>query len=103
MAKRSDTDKAIRNIMNWAERPEWSGERSAVFQAHITPVCERISISENELAQELEEHGYAVNAGGRHSQIDVSVAVPVSNRQRAADSAAAFIPDFPGAVLVMAR
>jgi len=59
MAKRSDTDKAIRNIMNWAERPEWSGERSAVFQAHITPVCERISISENELAQELEEHGYA--------------------------------------------
>jgi uncharacterized protein (DUF2384 family) len=58
MGKRSDTDKAIRNIMNWADRPEWSGERSAVFDAHLATVCERADISQEELGEELEEHGY---------------------------------------------
>ena len=58
MGKRSDTDKAIRNIMNWADRPEWSDERKAVFDAHLAPVCERIDISQEELSQELEEHDY---------------------------------------------
>ena len=58
MGKRSDTDKAIRNIMNWADRPEWSDERKAVFDAHLAPVCERIDISQDELGQELEEHDY---------------------------------------------
>ncbi len=58
MGKRSDTDKAIRNIMNWADRPEWSDERKAVFDAHLAPVCERIDISQEELRQELEEHDY---------------------------------------------
>ena len=58
MGKRSDTDKAIRNIMNWADRPEWSGERSAVFDVHLGPVCERVDISQEELGEELEEHGY---------------------------------------------
>ena len=58
MRKRSDTDKAIRNIMNWAIRPEWSDEQAAVFDAHLSPVCDRIGISQEEIGQELEEHGY---------------------------------------------
>ena len=58
MAKRSDTDKAIRNIMTWAERPEWSDEQATIFEAHLAPVCDRIGISQQELGQELAEHGY---------------------------------------------
>jgi len=58
MGKRSDTDKAIRNIMKWADRPDWADEQAAVFDAHLAPVCDRIGISQEELAQELEEQGY---------------------------------------------
>ena len=58
MGKRSDTDKAIRNIMNWAERPEWQDEQATVFNAHLAPICDRIDISQEELVLELEEHGY---------------------------------------------
>jgi hypothetical protein len=58
MGKRSETDKAIRNIMNWASRPVWSGEQAAVFDAHVAPVCERMDLSQEALIQELEEHGY---------------------------------------------
>jgi len=58
MGKRSDTDKAIRNIMNWADRPEWLDEQAAVFDAHLDPVCDRIGTNQEELGQELTEHGY---------------------------------------------
>src|SRR3990172_5800281 len=58
MGKRSETDKAIRNIMNWADRPEWIEEQKAVFDAHLAPVCERLGHSQEKLAQELAEHGY---------------------------------------------
>lgn len=58
MAKHSETDKAIRNLMNWADRPEWSAEQAAVFDAHLAPVCDRIGISQEELGEELAEHGY---------------------------------------------
>ena len=58
MGKRSNTDKAIHNIMNWADRPEWSDEQAAVFDAHLAPVCDRIGIGQEELGQELAEHGY---------------------------------------------
>lgn len=58
MGKRSDTDKAIRNIMDWAARPEWSEEQAAIFDAHLAPVCEHIGIGDEELIQELAEHGY---------------------------------------------
>jgi len=58
MAKRSDTDKAIRNIMNWAQRPEWLGEQAAVFNSHLDPVCDRMGISQEELNDELADHGY---------------------------------------------
>ena len=58
MGKRSKTDKTIRNIMNWAEQPEWLEEQATVFDAHLAPVCDRIDISQEDLALELEEHGY---------------------------------------------
>jgi uncharacterized protein (DUF2384 family) len=58
MGKRSNTDKTIRNIMNWAEQPEWLEEQAAVFDAHLAPVCDRIDISQEDLVLELEEHGY---------------------------------------------
>jgi len=58
MGKRSTTDKAIRNIMNWAEQPEWLEEQAAVFDAHLAPVCDRIDINQEDLILELEEHGY---------------------------------------------
>jgi hypothetical protein len=58
MSNRSDTDKAIRNLMNWAERPEWADARAAVFEAHLAPVCGRLGISRDELGQELADHGY---------------------------------------------
>ena len=58
MGTRSNTDKAIRNIMNWAERPEWQDEQATVFNAHLAPICDRIDISQEELVLELEEHGY---------------------------------------------
>lgn len=56
MGKRSDTDKAIRNIMNWADRPEWSDERMTVFDAHLAPVRDRIG--QDELDQALADPGY---------------------------------------------
>ena len=58
MGKRSITDKAIRNIMNWAEQPEWLEEQATVFDAHLAPVCDRIDINQEDLVLELEEHGY---------------------------------------------
>ena len=58
MGKRRDTDKAIRNIMNWANRPEWSDEQAARFDTHLAPICDRIGISQEELGEDLEEHGY---------------------------------------------
>ncbi len=58
MGKHNDTDKAIRNIMHWADRPEWSDEKAAVFDAHLSPLCDRIGISQEKLAVELAEHGY---------------------------------------------
>jgi hypothetical protein len=59
MGKRSNTDKAIHNIMNWAHRAEWSDEQAAVFDEHLAPVCDHIGISQEELGDELDEHGYA--------------------------------------------
>ena len=58
MGKRRDTDKAIRNIMNWADRPEWSDERATVFEAHLAPVCDGIGIGQEELGQALDDQGY---------------------------------------------
>jgi hypothetical protein len=51
MGKRSETDTAIRNIMNWAQRPEWSEEQASVFDAHLAPVCDRTDITQEELIQ----------------------------------------------------
>lgn len=58
MGKRNDTDKAIRNIMNWADRPEWLDDRGTVFAAHLAPACEHFDLSQEELIQELADNGY---------------------------------------------
>lgn len=57
MSRQRDTDKAIRNLMHWADRPEWAEQQAAVFNAHLAPVCDHTGISHEELAQELAEHG----------------------------------------------
>lgn len=58
MAKRSDTDKAIRNLMKWAARPEWEERQADIIGAHLSPICDRLDISIAELSEELVEHGY---------------------------------------------
>ena len=58
MGKRSETDKVIRNLMNWAQRPEWAEQQAAAFDAHLAPVCDRIDLTQDALIQELEVHGY---------------------------------------------
>lgn len=59
MSKQHDTDKAIRNLMHWADRPEWASMQAAVFDAHLAEVSERLGYSREELGQELAEHDYA--------------------------------------------
>ena len=44
MEKHSNTDKAINNIMQWADRSAWSDEQAQVFEDHVHPVCERLGI-----------------------------------------------------------
>lgn len=58
MSRRQDTDKAIRNLMQWSERPEWATAQAAVFDAHLASVGERLGYSRDELGRELDEHGY---------------------------------------------
>jgi hypothetical protein len=58
MSQQRDTDRAIRNLMNWSDRPEWVQAKSTVIAAHLAPVCEHFGRSQDELVQELAEHGY---------------------------------------------
>ena len=58
MAKRNDIDKAIRNIRNWSERPEWAIELTTVFDDHLAPVSELIDISAEELQQQIADLDY---------------------------------------------
>lgn len=58
MGKRSDIDKAIRNIMKWLERPEWVEQQATVFEAHLAPVSVHLDMDLAELAGEVEANGY---------------------------------------------
>jgi len=58
MSKRNDTDKAINNIMNWSDRPEWASDLAALFDTHFGLVCERMGIPHEDLGSELGDHGY---------------------------------------------
>jgi len=58
MAKRSDIDKAVGNLMQWTERPEWADDYSDIFHAHLGPLCERLGISDQELAEETADYGH---------------------------------------------
>lgn len=57
MSKRSDTDKAIRNIMRWLEQPEFQEKHAMVFDEHTAPVCRHLDLSPEELNREIIEHG----------------------------------------------
>jgi hypothetical protein len=58
MGKRHDIDKAVRNIKNWADRPEWSDELSIVFDTHFATVREYVEISPEEFHQNIVESDY---------------------------------------------
>lgn len=58
MGKRHDIDKAVRNIRNWSERPEWSGELGTIFDAHLSSVCELMDISPEDLNETIVECDY---------------------------------------------
>ena len=58
MATRSDTDKAIRNIMKWADRPEWADEMDSVVDSHLSPLCDQLDVGREEITEELAGHGY---------------------------------------------
>jgi uncharacterized protein (DUF2384 family) len=58
MGKRHDIDKAVRNMKNWADRPEWSDELSIVFDAHFSTVREYVDISPDEFHQNIVESDY---------------------------------------------
>jgi hypothetical protein len=57
MGKRNDIDKAVRNIMNWAARPEWTAVQNKVFSEHIAPACDKLQLSPQALSAEIGESG----------------------------------------------
>jgi len=57
MSKRRDTDKAIRNLMKWLEQPEFQEIHASVIEEHMAPVCKHLGISQEELSEEIIEHG----------------------------------------------
>lgn len=57
MGKRNDIDKAIRNIMNWAARPEWTAVQNKVFTEHIAPACDKLQLSPQALSAEIGDSG----------------------------------------------
>ncbi len=58
MAKRKSTDKAIENLMKWAEGPDWRERFRGIFQDHLGEVCERFSMTPDEVTDELMESGH---------------------------------------------
>ena len=58
MSKRSDTDKAIHNIMKWLEQPEFQEKHAIVIDEHIAPACKHLDVNHEELSQEIIEHGF---------------------------------------------
>lgn len=58
MGKRNDTDKAIRNLMNWANNPDWADVQADIYDLHLGPVADLIGVTEDELLQEVAENGY---------------------------------------------
>ena len=58
MGKQHDTDKAIRNLLKWIDRPEWLDAKLSVFDDHLVPVSEYLDITPEELIQELDGADY---------------------------------------------
>ena len=49
----SATDKAIQNILKWADREEWAADRNEVIEAHFAPACKNFDLSIEELEEEI--------------------------------------------------
>ncbi|MBI3091314.1 MAG: hypothetical protein HYY96_11660 [Candidatus Tectomicrobia bacterium] len=54
-SSKSAINKAIINIMRWANREEWRAEKELVFEEHVAPVCADFEITPDELARKLGE------------------------------------------------
>jgi hypothetical protein len=80
MSQQRDTDKAIRNLMNWADRPEWAQAKSTAFAAHLAPVCEHLGRSQEELVQELAGRGYGGMLFGMMFEDFISRGLPPDGR-----------------------
>ncbi len=59
MGSHKDIDKAVGNLMRWADRPEWADARARVFAAHIETTSRFLGIPEAEWLQELSALGYS--------------------------------------------
>ena len=58
MGKQHDTDKAIRNLLKWSDRPEWLEAKMSIFDDHLIPVSEHLNFHPDDLGQELADAGY---------------------------------------------
>ncbi len=58
MSKKSDTDKAIGNIMKWLEQPEYQERHAMVIDEHFSQACKHLDISHEDLSQEIIDHGF---------------------------------------------
>jgi hypothetical protein len=57
MSARREIDKAIRHIMDWADRPEWADEKFEIYDRTILATAERMEMEASELLQMLHEAG----------------------------------------------
>lgn len=58
MGQPRSIDKAIANLIKWAERAEWADKYQSLFEALIGPVSQRHDMTPDQLARTLEEAGY---------------------------------------------
>ncbi len=57
--QRKDIDKAVRNIINFAEQqPEWQQRLDETFSQMLSPAAQSLHIGEDELVAEIQEAGY---------------------------------------------
>lgn len=58
MGRSPSIDKAIANLIKWAQRPEWAERYDATTGAVIEAACERHGMTPDQLRQTLEKAGY---------------------------------------------
>ena len=58
MSSIRETDKAIKNLMKWAERPEWAEQWEVVWDHHLGSICQHREETGDELMQKVADHGF---------------------------------------------